>query len=884
MLNQLSDHIKLFSRQSRMSIASVLSEVSSEKVEIGRLVEKLSSFTASADYSPRIIRQLETVQRETLIDMFRDIDLRVKSEFDISNSLSIMGMAMTNLFGGELQKLEKDIEYLESYIQNYSFISGEDDLYNSSFIENFDSDQNSFINEDSTLTIPDRDGVPFGANMTAHVNQSTGKLNYSSDYELSLVPVNKSNIKSITYETNFPSEYISSDTGINNVLNNTNSKSWSISAKTPFILKQSILDSEKYINYKNNVITQPSAQVAINVEFVSPISLSRIRLVPNYSVGMQVSQIIIETEDSQNIGSSTGTFVKKPVLTSPVTISKNSDIDLNNSHIIKSITIILAQVNYLRTKISPVQSEINSKMISSIVNSVKERRNNSHDSLQDFVVKFFLKDTEKTFLLRNKKIYSYNYTNYYPTNLSDTNFGVVEELGRNTYFSDLDSFNKFKNTSMFSNIIFSIISYTLGAKLRTQNSSVYIESNITDKTKPVRNMVTSGIMPVGDSNTVDKNLHFISQTIGGLSKEDATQMLNATEATNMYEYNISIGGIFFFEKLVTAQVVPTKSVFVSKKINTNGRPLKTKMLANYFEELLFFQDDPSKDATSVEFSVTTSEFPTSESNWIPIMPYGETSVRSELLIANSNGECTLRFDPLEESIVMYSDGERRDPGSYIVNQRFLKILQFNPSSKYFVSYTPKYIDSVREIQLNPNGLSTPVLATPNVNGINGERFSSTSQGNRVRLLEDPYIDRSKLVNSTYSTYSGTVTSSITSAIGADYSNYSPVKVFFDDGSRAINITNYTLDNKIESFYETDDVLFIHYSDTILFNKEINKPFRVLYQYIPDSFRYRVVFRSLNNSEQNYSVDRLIFKFSSETRDNTLLRLMKYDNLFKNKSN
>jgi hypothetical protein len=867
-----------------MSIASVLSEVSSEKIEIGRLVDKLSTFTSSTDYSPRIIRQMEAVQRETIIDMFRDIDLRIKSEFDISNSLSVMGMAMTNLFGGELQKLEKDIQYLESYIDSYSFISGEDDLYNSSFIENFDNDQNSFMNENSTLSIPDRDGISFGANMMAHVNQSTGKLNFSSQYELSLVPVNKSNIKSLTFETNFPSEYISSDTGINNILNNVNSKSWSISAKTPFAIKESLLDSEKYINFKNNIITQPSAQVAVNVEFVTPISLSRIRLIPTYSLGLEVSQVIIETEDSQNVGPATGAYKRKAVLRNPVVISKNSDIDFDDSHIVKSMTIILSQTNYIRTKISPVQSEINSKMISSIVNAARQRRMNNYDSLQDFVIKFFLKDTEKTFLLRNKKLYSYNYTNYYPTSLSETNFGAVQELARNNYFSDIDSFNKFKNTSMFSNIIFSIISYTLGARLRSQNSSTYIESNVTDRTKPVRNMTTSGFLPVGDSNTIDRNLHFISQSVGGISKEDATQMLNATEPTNMYEYNISIGGIFLFEKLFRTAVSPTKSVFMSKKINTNGRPLKVKMLGTYFEELLFSQDDPGKDATSVEFSITTEEFPTSELNWTPVMPYGESFVRSEILIPNSNGEATLRFDPLEESVVMYYDGKRKEIGSYLVNQRSVKILQFNPSIKYFVSYSPKYLDKVHEIQLNPNGLAVPVLVTPNVNGANGERFSSTAQGNRIRLIQDPYVDRVKLVNSIYSPYSGTVTSSATSAIGADYSNYSPVKVFFEDGSRAINITNYTLDNQIESFYETDDTLFIQYADTILFNKEINKPFRVLYQYIPDSFRYRIIFRSLNNSEQNYSVDRLIFKFSTETRDNTLLRLMKYDNLFKNKSN
>ena len=79
-------------------------------------------------------------------------------------------------------------------------------------------------------------------------------------------------------------------------------------------------------------------------------------------------------------------------------------------------------------------------------------------------------------------------------------------------------------------------------------------------------------------------------------------------------------------------------------------------------------------------------------------------------------------------------------------------------------------------------------------------------------------------------------------------------------------------------------MFIHSGDSIIFNKQIKTGFRVLYQYVPNSFRYRVIMRSLTSDPQNYSVDRLIFKFSSEKRDSLLINLIKYDNLFKNKVN
>lgn len=251
MLPQLSEYINSFSNQARLSIHSVLTDVSNEKVEIGQLVNKLSSFSAAADYIPRAVRQLEPLQREVVVDLFRDVDLRIKTQFDVSNSLSLLSSSMNNIFGGEIEKIEKDIQYLNSYINNYSFISGEDDLYDSSFIENFDNELNSFMNESNNFVVPDRDGIPFSSSMISKVDNLTGRLKYSSDYELSLSDIPIDSIESIDFDYNFPKEYISSDTGADKLLSNSNSKSWSLTVKSPVLIKESIFDSEKYRDFRN---------------------------------------------------------------------------------------------------------------------------------------------------------------------------------------------------------------------------------------------------------------------------------------------------------------------------------------------------------------------------------------------------------------------------------------------------------------------------------------------------------------------------------------------------------------------------------------------------------------------------------------------------------
>jgi hypothetical protein len=157
MLTELNDQITSFSSQSRRKIASILSDSLLEKNELSNLISKVTSFTSPASYSPKTVRPLEVTQKESIVDIFRDVDLRVKSQYDVSNSLSLLSSSMLNVFGGEISKIEKDLNYLESYIDKYSFISGEDDMYNLSFIENFDSSINSYENDEVLIKLTDRD-------------------------------------------------------------------------------------------------------------------------------------------------------------------------------------------------------------------------------------------------------------------------------------------------------------------------------------------------------------------------------------------------------------------------------------------------------------------------------------------------------------------------------------------------------------------------------------------------------------------------------------------------------------------------------------------------------------------------------------------------------
>jgi len=180
-------------------------------------------------------------------------------------------------------------------------------------------------------------------------------------------------------------------------------------------------------------------------------------------------------------------------------------------------------------------------------------------------------------------------------------------------------------------------------------------------------------------------------------------------------------------------------------------------------------------------------------------------------------------------------------------------------------------------------LANPVLVTASSSGFNGEKFEKTDFNNSVELSQNPYVDQSKFVNATYSIINGTVTTSKSTFGNFDYSSYSPVKIILEDGTPALNITNYLLsDAQVQAFYDTGLLLFMHAGKKIIFNREVNQPFRVLYQYVADIFRYRVVLRNLDNTYENYSVDRLIFKFSTQKEDTIINNFTKYNNRYINK--
>jgi uncharacterized protein YaaN involved in tellurite resistance len=132
------------SNNSQASVSSLIKEIKSSKQDIQSLVSRLNLFKADSKFSPSTFSSFAELNKIVFTDIFRDADLRIRNYYASANLVNLFINSIKDVFSSEIQKIEKDIENLELYIDNYEYISGKDDLFNSNYIEKFDNFMNDY--------------------------------------------------------------------------------------------------------------------------------------------------------------------------------------------------------------------------------------------------------------------------------------------------------------------------------------------------------------------------------------------------------------------------------------------------------------------------------------------------------------------------------------------------------------------------------------------------------------------------------------------------------------------------------------------------------------------------------------------------------------------
>lgn len=171
------------------------------------------------------------------------------------------------------------------------------------------------------------------------------------------------------------------------------------------------------------------------------------------------------------------------------------------------------------------------------------------------------------------------------------------------------------------------------------------------------------------------------------------------------------------------------------------------------------------------------------------------------------GLATLRFPSKQETFRLYKNGVEVLQNNFAYSQQSsgknIVIINYNSAD----IYTCKY--SVDTSIVDPNTVDFSKYSSQQIflrsfikDGILGETLSTSGSQNSVNLSYRPYVDYSKFSGYQYLETLGTVGSG----------NYYPIQVQLDDGSYAINLTNYLSDKYFKYYQPTSqdgNVYYIH---------------------------------------------------------------------------
>jgi hypothetical protein len=371
-----------------------------------------------------------------------------------------------------------------------------------------------------------------------------------------------------------------------------------------------------------------------------------------------------------------------------------------------------------------------------------------------------------------------------------------------------------------------------------------------------------GMLPQKDSNNLflGKTKELFAETVSR-SNHSIFKDLFILEKIDQYEYSFSIKSIEF---ATVEKIDSNKACFVSKKIPFNGYPLALKASIVKSKNLIDFNrfNFDLKEPVSYELSISNTEIPVSENDWLPILEYGKDTIDSEVLFFDLQSlSAYTRFYFKKETFVLYKDGYIVSPDTYSLKENSIILNSLDVNSIYVCKYqtdlTLFNYDNVDFIKSKLFQESTKSYF--NDQG-QGERFSTTDYTGRITLSNLPYINTTYTQSAGYNPAYGTTFSS-------DYQGYSPVKVLLSDGSYAINLTNYTNSKDLASFPDSSRVYFIQNGKEIVFNQIISDPFSVVYEYVSNSTRFRIILRkNASNILYQASVDAVIVKAKTKNYD------------------
>jgi len=819
------------------------------KTDVQSIISTLSTYSSTSSFVAEKVAPLSILDKDIIVDLFRDTYLRMRELYSRANSAGLVINSMIDIFSSDIEKLEDDIKNLKLFIDNYEFLSGKDDYFNFNYLEKFDNSYNSYLYDGYTFVIPDRDGQPFPQDGNGFVDSIHGAFKMGSS--VSRINV-LDNIKSIKVEKNYLN-YVTSESSFESVINDLNQDAWMTTIKSPSLINNDLVQYSSYFDF--NSTNSSGAQSAVELEFSTSVKMDSIRIKPVHGNSLKLLQLVIFTEDTSLEQNSGVEYEEQHIrcLDAPRILDSITDIHFPES-IVRKVLFIFNQPAYMRSNPIPLASELNSKHLQRFVDKRVEERRNSFSLIQDIVFYLFRrKNTIKGLETIRRSEYD-TYSHKFPQNLDGYINQIKDELFmvNNTDFTDRPFFAE---SAIFADLVASM-SLVLDNYNDFIDKTIYVESS-RQTSRPAN--ILSTLLPQQNSNTVHSiaNQYYESPIKNG-SVSEAIRILSGRESYDNYEYSFGIGSIDFY---VTKSAEVDKACYVSKKINTDGQvvALKAKVKELKVDSSTRSNVYDISDFFSHELSISNSQTPSRESDWIPILPYDADTVSSEVLFFDTNSLfCNLRFRAVPDSIILYVDGMIVESSKYSYvyasNRLYLQDPNiFKPLSTWCASYEPD-LSTIDAYQIDFEKYGVFKDSAKRYYGQNGsgEIFYGTGLDRTIDLSYVPYVRQKYIANSSYNAQTGTV-------FADDGSGYSPITVRLLDGTLAINMTNYTNRPEKVVFPTSTGTFYVQNGKKLIFNTEVQQSFVVEYEYIPNDTRFRLITRKNVPEVVSSAMDSVLLK-------------------------
>ena len=812
----LKDQIDSILLRRVVNIGKILSRSRLEKQDLDALSNRLNAKTSIPHLSGFGVAQESIAAGSPTELQFRNANRVFEDLFQTSQAVSLINYNQQELLRSEIAALNHELNGLEKSADNLAFLLAGGRSFSYAFLEPFDNN----LHQDFTLsTMPDRANQSFSFEEIAVIEAETGVFS-----------INSSKHKPVNYNpTILYSNFQDLNTEINDINNLTikgNETSWNLEVKSPSLINSTLNQFEGL----HQVNEYPGAQMVLELNLNSPAPIDTVTISPAVHSSLELTQVKVFEDSEENA-------LGKSILSEAVKMDRVRAFSFQLQTVTK-VQLYIRQPVYRRSVVDVLTS------------------------LEDY--NELAEELERAALIDNvggitpkalARIYEVLFAD--ETDIEDTS-GLTTPTGNapesvvavrgGRYQTFKEGLNSFR-------VILK----------RLQESAIIDGANTFLKTTSPQSIINEAFTRIGSA--VIPSTNRVGTPIYVTGVEDAVNItpVNAIATSSDVNFNAALDYVYSFginSIILEAKAKGDKAVFISKPMESDGDIAEIKLKTKHAEVELQDTDHDTELITSVEHSVSSVSNPIEENDWVPIMPNQEEIVQGERFFVNTDNRGFFRFPAdVGAEISIYKNGyllqlEELDNFIFSGNRQSIigmKLPYGSYTSQDFITcdYTPA-LDSTVVNFAKAGFAEQPLAFSGDING-RGEKYENTANVLYVTLNREPYINYLEVDDSSYSEEVG-------------LAPYQPVTIQLKDGSNAINLTNYKGNEQVVLDPSSDDIQFVHSANMLTFNRRINEPFTVFYQYLSNNVRFRTVLRSNASSLSTPQVDYVQVKAKTRKAD------------------